>query len=275
MIPRSGVTLVGHPIGHSLSPVMQDAALAAAGISLRYTASDVPPDALDAARATVKASNVAGYITIPHKKRALASMQKLTRVASRAGAANTFWVDADGELAGDNTDIAGFNELIYELLGGLPENFRVAVLGAGGASAAVVTAIESWTGATVSVHARDLAQAVVMRTRHPVVVRACSMTDPCLSDAKLVVNATPIGMGDGTELPVELERLSRDAIVVDLNYGSRETAFVRGARNAGHVSADGLRMLLYQGAAAFHRWFGVDADIDAMWNALLRATGRA
>ena len=100
------------------------------------------------------------------------------------------------------------------------------------------------------------------------------MRDPRLSDATIVVNATTIGIGDSNELPVEIERLAESALVVDLNYGPRETMFVRDSRARGHVAADGLRMLLFQGAAAFHRWFGVDADTDAMWNALLKQTGR-
>ena len=275
MIERSGVRLIGHPVSHSLSPVMQNAALASAGIPLQYTAADVSPENLAYVLESFRASNTAGNITVPHKRRALSAMQKLTPVASRAGAVNTFWIDGDGELAGDNTDVAGFTELTFDLLGDIPAKARVAVLGAGGAAAAVVTAIDRWPDAAVTVHARDLSQASVMQTRHSVVVRACSMRDPCLSEATIVVNATAIGIGDSDELPVEIDRLAPDAVVIDLNYGRRETAFVRAARARGHAGCDGLRMLLHQGAASFHRWFGIDADTDAMWNALLRETGRA
>ena len=274
MIERSGVRLVGHPVSHSLSPVMHNAALASAGIQLTYEAVDVAPEQLTSVLRSYRRENIAGNITVPHKRHALADMQKLTPVASRAGAANTFWTDADGDLAGDNTDVAGFNELIWELIGELPRGAKVAVLGAGGGAAAVVTAVERWGDASVTVHARDLSQASAMQTRHSVVVRACSMRDPCLADAKLVVNATTLGIDDRDEIPTELDRLAQDAVVVDLNYGSRETRFVRDARERGHLAADGLRMLLHQGSASFHRWFGVDADTDAMWNALLKATGR-
>jgi shikimate dehydrogenase len=275
MIERGGVRLIGRPVSHSLSPAMHNAALRAAGISLAYEAVDVPPDNLGEALGACRRDNIAGNITVPHKRRALASMQKLTPVASRAGAVNTFWTDGDGELAGDNTDVAGFNELVWELYGELPKGAKVAVLGAGGAAAAVVTAIEKWPDAVATIHARDLSQASVMETRHSVVARACSMRDPCLADANVVVNATTLGAGDRDETPVEITRLRRDAVVVDLNYGTRETTFVRLARERGHLAADGLRMLLHQGSAAFHRWFGIDADTDVMWQALLKETGRA
>ena len=113
-----------------------------------------------------------------------------------------------------------------------------------------------------------------MRMRHSAVVRVCSMRDPCLTDADLVVNATPIGMG-GDEVPVDLSHLRHDAVVLDLVYGKEETSFVRNAREAGHHASDGLRMLLHQGAAAFRLWFGEDPPADVMWNALKGATGRS
>lgn len=274
MIRRERVVLIGHPVSHSLSPVMHTAALRAAGSTVQYEAIEVLPGALQSTLHSFRESNVSGNVTVPHKRHSLAAMQKLTPLASRVGAINTFWVDADGDLAGDNTDVAGFNEMMYEALGELPRNARVAVLGAGGAAAAVVTALEKWPGAVATVHARDLSQASVMQTRHSVVERAASMRDPSIHDATILVNATPLGIRDNDQLPAALDILAPGAIVVDLNYGPQETAFVRGARANGHLALDGLRMLLYQGVAAFHRWFGVDPDAGAMWHALLKATGR-
>ncbi|MGK2962736.1 MAG: shikimate dehydrogenase family protein [Gemmatimonadaceae bacterium] len=268
MIERGRVALIGHPVSHSLSPAMQNAALDAAGIALRYEALDVDPAGLAAALEAMKNVNGAGNLTIPHKVKGLALMQKLTSTAARAGAVNTFWVDDDGELAGDNTDVGAFTELVRETLGAIPSDARVAVLGAGGAAAAVVTALETWPNATATVHARDLSRAVVLRMRHSVVVRACSMRDPCLSDATIVVNATPLGLAAADPLPVELERLNPGAVVLDLVYGPGGTKLVTEARESGHVASDGLPMLLHQGAAAFHRWFGVDADLTAMRDVL-------
>ncbi len=274
MIARRKLVLIGHPVAHSLSPVMHNAALEAAGSSVRYEAIDVLPDRLEDTLAALRAENVAGNFTIPHKMRAPKLMQKLTRMASRVGAVNTFWVDTDGDLAGDNTDVAGFNGLTTDVLGRIPENARVAVLGAGGAASAVVTAIEGWPGATATVHARDLSRAVAMRMRHSVVVRACSMRDPCLEEANIVVNTTPLGLNPDDAMPVDVDRLSRDAIVIDLVYARGETAWVRRARSEGHLAADGLRMLLHQGVSAFERWFGQEPDAAVMWRALAESTGR-
>jgi shikimate dehydrogenase len=271
MIERDRLVLIGHPVSHSLSPMMHDAALEALGSSLRYETLDVPPDRLAEILTSLKKENVAGNITIPHKRSAIESMGKLTATARRVGAVNVFWRDDDGDLAADNTDVFGFQQMATGILGELPQGARVAVLGAGGAAAAVVTALESWPGAIATVHARDLSRAVAMRMRHSVVVRACSMRDPCIADADIVVNATPLGLSESDPHPVELERVSRNALLLDLAYGTRETPWVRAAQQAGMRAFSGLPMLLHQGIAAFERWFGVEPDKDVMWSALQQA----
>lgn len=274
MISRDRLLLIGHPVSQSLSPLMHNAALAAAGMSVRYEALDVTPDDLESVLAALARENCAGNVTVPHKKRAMGYMGSHSEVAHLAGAVNTFWSDGKGGLEGDNTDVSGFDAAVVELLGGMPEGARVAILGAGGAAGAVLTAIDAWPGATASVHSRDLARAAALRMRHSVVVRACSMRDPCIGDADLVVNATPIGMGNN-DFPAELERLAPRAAVFDLVYGrGEETAWVRAARERGHTASDGLRMLLHQGVAAFERWFAVPPEEAVMWQALLEATGR-
>ena len=273
MIQRERLVLIGHPVTQSLSPAMHNAALEATGSSVRYEALDVPPENLDATLADLSHTRSGGNFTIPHKKTAVKSMRVISDVAHSVGAVNTFWSDGYGALDGDNTDVTGFDESIRELIGNTPSGIRVAVLGSGGAAAAALTAIDRWDNVTASVHARDLARAMSMRMRHSAVVRVCSMRDPCLADADLVVNATPIGMGSD-EVPVDLSHLRHDAIVFDLVYGKQETRFVRDAREAGHQAADGLRMLLHQGVAAFSLWFGESPPADVMWNALQEATGR-
>lgn len=274
MTTRGKLVLIGQPVSHSLSPLMHNAAIEAAGMSLRYEALDVAPENLAAAVAELKSQRAAGNVTVPHKKKILPLMQKLTSAAKRAEAVNTFWVDSEGDLAGDNTDVAGFSLFAEEVIGELPSGSRVAVFGAGGAAGAVVAAIESWPGASVSVHARDLSRAVAMRMRHSVVVRACSMRDPCVSDASIIVNATPVGL-DGHSVPIDLAQLSPGSVVLDLVYAAGETPLVREARAAGFTAADGLRMLLHQGAASFERWFDVEPDRKVMWEALARTTGRS
>jgi shikimate dehydrogenase len=273
MIQRERLFLIGHPVSQSLSPLMHNAALEAMGSPVRYEALDVLPENLDTKLRELSLERCGGNFTIPHKKAAMQSMRVVSDLAHSVGAVNTFWSDGYGAIDGDNTDVAGFDKSAAELMGEIPRGIRVAVLGAGGAAAAALAAIDRWSDAIASVHARDLARAMSMRMRHPAVTRACSMRDPCIGDADLVVNATPIGMGSD-DMPVDIGQLRPGAAVFDMVYGRTETRLVRESREAGHKAIDGLRMLLHQGVAAFGLWFHEEPPVEVMWKALLGATGR-
>jgi shikimate dehydrogenase len=258
------LVLLGHPVSHSLSPRIQNAALRSAGIPLEYAALDVPPTEFDATLSALIAEGAAGNATIPHKE-ALAARASLTPLARRAGAANTFWVDGP-TLHADNTDVAGFDAAVRALLGGPPSG-AVVVVGAGGAAAAVLAAIEQWNGATALIHGRNAERVARLCTRFPGIAREAPSLAEALAHARMVVNTTPVGMSDETH-PVDLALVPRRASVVDLVYRPGGTAWSRAAAARGHASCDGLPMLVEQGAAAFERWFGVRADRGAMWRSL-------
>lgn len=263
------LVLLGHPVAHSLSPRMQDAALRAAGIDLRYEALDVPPQLLGYTLDELQATDAAGNVTIPHKREVMARCGWLSEDAALAGAVNTFWWK-DGTLCGDNTDIEGFRLAAEALLGGVPRDARVALLGAGGAAAAVMLAVSRWPGVRVRIGNRSPAGAEALARRHPAIAESSGeLATAIRGDTTLVVNATPIGM-DGVSLPVAVEMLPPAASVLDLVYREGETPWVRAARDAGHPAADGLTMLVAQGALAFERWLGFAPDRSAMWAALGR-----
>ncbi len=245
---------------------MQNAALRAARIDLCYEALDVaPPDLGEVLRRLVR-EGAAGNVTIPHKAAVAAVCARVSRVAERAGAVNTFWTEG-GLLVGDNTDVAGFDTLASRLLGGRPSGARVALLGAGGGAAAVCAAAEEWPRARVAIFSRSPERAQRLAQRFSEIARTASSTSDALRDATLAVNATPVGLR-GEEMPVAPDAVPRDASVIDLAYRAGETPWVRATRAAGHAAADGLEMLITQGACAFERWFGFAPDIDAMRAAL-------
>jgi shikimate dehydrogenase len=260
--------LLGHPVTHSLSPRFQNAALEAAGVHSRYVALDVLPSDLAGAVATVRENALGGNVTIPHKAAFVPYCDQLTQVAERTGAVNTFWIDAQQKLIGDNTDVGGFNALVQHVLGALPNEARIALLGAGGAAAAVCAATERWPGATVSVWGRtmDRARLLAARFAH---VTAVANPMAALREAQLIVNATPIGMGTTSDaMPVTADSVPDSAVVIDLVYRRAETPFVRAVHARGLRAADGLIMLIEQGALAFERWFGFAPDRDLMRRAV-------
>ncbi|MDQ2889835.1 MAG: shikimate dehydrogenase [Gemmatimonadota bacterium] len=263
----SRLVLLGNPTAHSLSPRIHNAALHAAGIDLQYVAMDIAPSQLRSTLRTLRGQGGAGNLTIPFKQAAFELCDHVTSIAARAGAVNTFWVQ-DGSLIGDNTDVAGFDFAVGELLESAHADTpkRVTVIGSGGAAAAVAAAIDDWEGTELVIWSRNPVQAAALAQRY-----ARARVEVALSNAvkgaDLVVNATPIGMADD-EQPIPIPLLPKKCPVLDLVYRRGETPWVRAARNAGHPASDGLPMLVEQAARSFRRWLGVEPNREVMWGAL-------
>jgi shikimate dehydrogenase len=261
------LVLLGHPVAHSLSPVIQGAALRAAGIDAQYTALDVRGDELSQTLRALADEGAAGNVTIPHKEAAAAVCDTLTPLARRLGAVNTWWTN-DGLLHGDNTDVGGFDDAVVTLLGSIPRGARVALLGAGGAARAVAAAVSAWPDSSLAIWARTAARAQSLIALGP--MKRTTVEEfmaHALHGADLVVNATPIGMRDD-QVPVNPAVLKVGAACLDLVYRrDGETPFAQLALAQGRPAESGLAMLIGQGARAFERWYGVAPDRDVMWRA--------
>jgi shikimate dehydrogenase len=242
-------------------------------LPIRYEAVDVLPSALDDAVRRLIAARAAGNITIPHKEAFATHCARLDAIAQRVGAVNTFRVSDDGDLEGTNTDVGGFDALAREA-GCLHAGARVAVLGAGGAAAAALAALERWSGARVSLFNRTAQRASALAERFPIVTQVARSAEDAVRDASVVVNATALGLRDDDAFPVRIDALADGAVVLDLVYRPGETAWVRAARQGGHPAVDGFCMLLEQGALAFEWWLGIAAPRDVMRSALTAALGQ-
>jgi shikimate dehydrogenase len=267
MSQPSRLVLLGHPVTHSLSPQIQNAALRTAGIPLEYVAVDVAPAQLRATLRALRTEGAAGNVTIPHKQAAFSICDHVTNVAQLAEAVNTFWVQ-DGALIGDNTDVAGFDFAARELLDSAQVDHpaRIALIGTGGAASAVAAAVSAWEGAELVIWGRTPARAAALAQRFEC-AHAEAVLLTAMKGADLVINATPMGMLDDA-LPVPISALPRKCPVLDLVYRRGETAWVRAARDAGHPASDGLPMLVEQAARSFRRWLGVEPNREVMWSAL-------
>lgn len=269
---RLGV--IGHPVGHSRSPAMQQAALDALGIEAVYELWDTPADQLAARVAELRRPEYLGAnVTIPHKLAVMALLDEIAPEARATGAANTIVRSetADGvRLAGHNTDVAGLERALAESTDAADVR-HVLVLGAGGAARAALAVARRWN-AMACVAARDAAKARM--TLRGIAIADLGDRDElaaALSTADLLINATPAGMASQDETPLAPELLAAlpgDAFVFDMIYEPPETALVRAARARGLRASGGLPMLLYQGAAAFTLWTGHEAPIAVMRAAL-------
>jgi shikimate dehydrogenase len=266
--------LLAHPAGHSLSPVMHDAAFAASGILGRYQAWDVPPAALAGAVARLRDDERlwGANVTVPHKEAVAALVDECTPLALRLGAVNTL-LKRGGRLVGDNTDVEGFARAMAELELDL-RAARAVVLGAGGAARAVVAALQD-AGAHVAVANRTRERAVrlaaALASGGRVEVLHAGAVAEAVRGAALLVNTTSVGMQGGpTGSPLPEGVLPREGAVVDLVYRPRRTPLVERAAAAGLIVQDGIAMLVHQGARAFERWTGHPAPVTVMRAAVER-----
>lgn len=261
------LVLLGHPVSHSISPRFQNAALRAAGIALEYQTLDVSPAHLADTMAMLGRERAAGNATIPHKEALAALCTRLSPLAQRVGAVNTWWHE-DGELVGDNSDVGGAAMVMRAFLRRHDDGARVTVLGAGGSAASVICAAERCGVSQVRVFNRNSERAAHLVARFPDIARVAESVEDAMNGSALVINATPVGLHEGDGFPIPLNVLPPDCGVFDLCYRANETEWVRAAREAGHHAADGEGMLLEQGAIAFERWFGVPPDRGVMWKSL-------
>ena len=271
------VVLIGHPVAHSLSGAMQQAAFESLGIDARYELWDRTPLELPDAIAELRGDDFLGAnVTIPHKERVVPLVDRRTEEALATGAVNT--ITKEGKrLVGHNTDVPGFRTALDRLVGRQKMPRQAVVLGAGGGARAVVYGLIAEGFQRIVIFNRHLHRAEGL-VRHfsksaaHMELRAMpwheSVIEAELSKTRLLVNATAIGL-QGDETPVPGELIPPGLLVLDLIY--RRTRLLRDAESVGCTVADGETMLLHQGAAAFTLWTGRPAPLELMQERLAAA----
>lgn len=262
-MPRLAV--LGHPVSHSRSPAMQNAALGALELEdWSYRAIDAAPDAFEM---TVKELAAVGYagvnVTVPHKEAALALADGASEASQQIGAANTL-VFAGEKIEAHNTDADG----LLAALPDPPRGQRTLVLGAGGAARAAIWALR-WEGAEVEVWNRTAEKAAALCAE----LGGAAVTDPRQDTYEVIVNTSAAGLrGEDPfeHLPLEPDLFAASQTVVDMVYGERRSRLLEAAEKASAATVDGLEVLVQQGARSLEIWTGLEPDLDVMRRAAAR-----
>ncbi len=271
--------VIGYPHKQPLSPAFQQAALDHLGLDVRYEAWETPPDRLaEAIERLRRPDHLGANVTIPHKEAAIPLLDDVDDLSRRVGAVNTI-VNHEGRLRGHNTDVEGFLRALREDGAFDPAGCRALIAGAGGAARAVTVALIDAGAAAVTVINRTLSRA--SRLVEDLRPQAGNTQLHALPDAyaswaaasvgcRLLINCTPVGMA-GTrrrkETPVPVDLIPPAALVFDLIYRPPETKLMAAARRGGARVLGGLPMLVYQGAASFRLWTGLEPPVDIMFGA--------
>jgi shikimate dehydrogenase len=280
--PPVRLAVFGDPVAHSLSPQMQNAALKTCKIDMQYARFQISPDELQSALDLIRELNFVGVnLTTPHKIAASKLMDEIDDNVKRIGAINTVKID-NAKLRGYNTDGKGFARAVRQEFAVDLRDLRVMILGAGGAARA--TALQcarencerlvNRTFATAQKLAEELREYFAgPRVLGPVPrLQAIPWEEAAIrfqiAHLDLIVNATPLGLNRSDPSPIPARLLAPHLMIYDTVYREGRTPFVSAAIEAGARAANGLAMLLYQGALAFEIWFEREAPIEAMREAL-------
>lgn len=268
------VGIIGYPLGHTLSPVMHNAAFRALGMNWAYVPLRVEPGGLKAALGGLRCLGFKGAnVTIPHKVEAASCLDELRGDAEVLRAVNTIVVEGAG-MIGYNTDAEGFLRFLVDE-GVQVEGTASLVIGAGGAARAVALALARAGCRAIHVMNRTAAKAEEMRE---LLKRATSVSEislrtfdsegaKVLGECDIVVNTTPLAASDAGELPLDYDDFAEGKTAVDLKYAGDESAFLARARSRGAATADGAGMLLRQAAASFRLWTGREPPLREMRSA--------
>ena len=271
--------VLGHPIGHSLSPIMHNAAFATLGLDAVYLAFDVTPERLPMLLPALQELGFGGVnLTIPLKEAAYRFLSDLDESAQLLGAVNTVAFRSSGPV-GHNTDGYGFLQSVSESFGGAIAGRSVFILGAGGAGRAI--ALTCAKAGALSLAVADLNSDLcgtvrrdAARVEPSLSVQVPTTPDEVAAEARaadIIVQATPVGMRKDDASPLPPQVFRPDQWALDLVYQHIETAFLRAARTAGARTATGLGMLLHQGARALEIWTDRSPPLAEMRTALEKA----
>jgi shikimate dehydrogenase len=267
--------VIGHPVAHSLSPALHNAAFTASGADWVYTAFDVAPGEAARALDAMRTLGLGGLsVTMPHKEAMAAAVDVCAPAARALDSVNTVVRRRDGRLEGHSTDGDGFVASLHEV-GRQVDGRAVVVLGAGGAARSVIDALARAGAASIVVVNRSAEGARLAARLGGAAGRVGSIAD--VADADIVVNATSIGMGapgmsvgtDSDETPLPIEHLRASHVVADLVYHPLDTPLLRAARLVGATAVDGLGMLVHQAALQQQLWLGRLPDTAVMRAAAL------
>lgn len=257
--------VTGFPIKHSRSPLIHGHWLKKYDLPGSYEAIEVAPDSFPAFLNSLKDNDyVGGNVTIPHKEMAFALCQRREPAAEEIGAVNTLWFEG-GQLCGGNTDAYGFLANLDASSPGWDKHKTALVLGAGGASRAIIYALKQRGLTEIRIVNRTLTRAEELADRFGSGISAHEWiaVPELLQDVSLIVNTTSLGMEGKESLSIDLSDVRRDALVTDIVYVPLETPLLKAAHMAGLKTVDGLGMLLHQAVPGFEHWFGVRPEVTA------------
>lgn len=270
--------LLGHPVGHSMSPIMHNDQFSFLGLDCYYHAFDVHPNELENAVNGIKALGLSGFnVTIPHKVEIMKYLDEIDEEALQIGAVNTV-VNRDGKLYGYNTDGKGFAVSLQTIAGADFLNKKMLIVGAGGAARGVFVTLARMGANAIDIANRTVEKAEELISNNPYRVqssaRSIKEAEKNLAEYQIIINTTSVGMSPKIEeLPLQLTNMQPETILSDIIYNPLETKWLKEGKIAGAVTQNGVGMFVGQGALAFEMWTKEKPDYNRMEQIVMKQLG--
>ncbi len=270
--------LLGHPVGHSMSPIMHNDQFSFLGLDCYYHAFDVHPEELENAVKGIRALGLSGFnVTIPHKVEIMKYLDEIDEEALQIGAVNTV-VNREGKLCGYNTDGKGFAVSLQNIAGPDFLNKKMLIIGAGGAARGIFVTLARKGAIAIDIANRTLEKAEQLISDNPYPIQSCSRSikeaEENLQEYQIIINTTSVGMSPKIEeLPLQLSNMKPGTILSDIIYNPLETKWLKDGKTLGALTQNGVGMFVGQGALAFEMWTKEKPDFSRMEQIVMKQLG--
>ncbi len=259
--------VIGHPIDHSLSPIMHQTNFKSLYLNDQYEALNIPEQDFHHIKDIISERDLDGFnVTIPHKERIIPFLDSLTEEAQAIGAVNTVQI-INNQWIGHNTDGLGFVKGLQSKYGDLSDA-QILILGAGGASKGIAYALKKVCKLPITVANRTMAR--FDSWKFDVLKYTLNEVHPLLETFDIIINTTPVGMHQSTDSIITFQKLKPSVLVCDIIYNPLQTSFLKQAAQKGYRIYNGLDMFVFQGAESFKIWTGLESNISEMRQAVLK-----
>jgi shikimate dehydrogenase len=263
---KKRLAVIGHPISHSLSPLMHNYEFQKLELPYEYEAIDVEESELKKVIDMFRSNNFTGCnVTIPYKEKVLPLLDEIDEEAKALGAVNTV-VNRNGKLIGYNTDGQGYMNALAEICPKWYEK-KILVIGAGGAARAIYVTLLRSGAASIDLTNRNVTKALKLKEDAKASntnVLSISEAEKQLANYEIIINTTPVGMNDNFDVPLQLTNINKNTIVSDIIYTPMKTTWLQIGEQKGAKIINGLTMFVNQGALAFEHWTGITPNKERM-----------
>ncbi|HHY72937.1 MAG TPA: shikimate dehydrogenase [Bacillus bacterium] len=270
--------LLGHPVGHSMSPLMHNAQFAELGLDCYYQAFDVLPNDLEDAVKGIRSLGIAGFnVTIPHKVEVMKYLDEIDEEAAQIGAVNTV-VAKGGKLVGYNTDGKGFAVSLEQIAGADFLHKKILIIGAGGAARGIYVTLARMGAGAIDIANRttEKAERLINANPYSIASNPLSLTEAeeRLATYDIIINTTSVGMSPRVdEVPLQLTNMKHGTILSDIIYNPLETKWLKIGKSLGAITQNGVGMFVGQGALAFELWTKQKPNFNKMEQIVMRRLG--